>query len=196
MGILNDRDIRALANAHGMITPFRDYGGSPAGSISSGLSSFGYDARLGNRFKVFRVPLLIEEYDEPLDVLVDPKYFDERGLVEEFVGTEYLDIRPHGFVLGYTVERFSIPVDVCAIATGKSTYARCGLIVTPTPLEPGWEGHVTVEITNVTDYTARVYVGEGICQFQFHRGLQPEATYNHRSGKYRDQGPEPVVARG
>jgi dCTP deaminase len=195
VGILNDMDIRDMVHRLDMISPFKDYVEAiPApGVISSGLSSFGYDARLGDTFKVFGggVPPLAGY------LVVDPKAFRSDLVTERKVSVGGpLTIRPHGFVLGYTIERFKIPVDVCALATGKSTYARCGLIVTPTPLEPGWEGHVTVEITNVTDYPALVYPGEGICQFQFHRGTTPQRTYNMRSGRYSGQGPEPVVARG
>lgn len=175
-GILADHQIRHLAQNEGMIEPFvekqkRD------GAISYGLSSYGYDARCSKEFKIFT------NID---NALVDPKDFSDESFVDR--STDICVIPPNSFVLTHTVEYFRIPKDVLVICLGKSTYARCGLIVNVTPLEPGWEGHVTLEISNTTPLPARVYANEGIAQFLFFKGSDAcETSYADRSGKYMGQ---------
>lgn len=175
-GILADHQIRELAQNQGMIEPFvekqkRD------GAISYGLSSYGYDARCAPDFKIFT------NVD---NALVDPKSFSAQSFVDRT--TDICVIPPNSFVLTHTVEYFRIPKDVLVICLGKSTYARCGLIVNVTPLEPGWEGHVTLEISNTTPLPARVYAHEGIAQFLFFKGSAPcETSYADRAGKYMGQ---------
>jgi dCTP deaminase len=145
--------------------------------ISYGLSSYGYDARVAPEFKIFT------NVD---NALVDPKHFSDRSFVERT--GESCVIPPNSFALARTVEYFRIPRDVLVICLGKSTYARCGMIVNVTPLEPEWEGHVTLEISNTTPLPARVYANEGICQFLFLKGdTQPEVSYADRRGKYMKQ---------
>lgn len=175
-GLLADHQIRELAQNHGMIDPFvekqkRD------GVISYGLSSFGYDARTADEFKIFT------NID---NALVDPKDFSHESFVDR--QTDVCVIPPNSFVLSRTVEYFRIPEDVLVICLGKSTYARCGLIVNVTPLEPGWEGHVTLEISNTTPLPARVYANEGVAQFLFFKGSAPcEISYADKAGKYMGQ---------
>jgi dCTP deaminase len=175
-GILADHQIRELAQNQGMIEPFvekqkRD------GAISYGLSSYGYDARCAPDFKIFT------NVD---NAMVDPKNFSAQSFVDRT--SDICVIPPNSFVLTHTVEYFRIPKDVLVICLGKSTYARCGLIVNVTPLEPGWEGHVTLEISNTTPLPARVYANEGIAQFLFFKGSAPcETSYADRSGKYMGQ---------
>ncbi len=175
-GILADSQIRDLAQNHGMIEPFiekqkRD------GAISYGLSSYGYDARCSEDFKIFT------NVD---NAMVDPKNFSDQSFVDR--KTDVCVIPPNSFALTHTTEYFRIPEDVLVICLGKSTYARCGLIVNVTPLEPGWEGHVTLEISNTTPLPARVYANEGIAQFLFFKGSTPcETSYSDRSGKYMGQ---------
>lgn len=175
-GILADHQIRALADQQGMIEPFVDKQAAE-GMISYGLSSFGYDARCAPDFKIFT------NVD---NALVDPKNFSEQSFVDR--NTDICVIPPNSFVLTHTVEYFRIPDDVLVICLGKSTYARCGLIVNVTPLEPGWEGHVTLEISNTTPLPARVYANEGIAQFLFFKGSERcEISYADRAGKYMGQ---------
>lgn len=169
--ILADFIIESLARK-GMITPFHERQCSE-GIISYGLSSFGYDARVDRQFRVFN--------DRP----VDPKNIEE-GTYEE-LETDKLWIPPHGFVLARTVETFDIPRNVLAICMGKSTYARCGIIVNVTPLEPEWRGKVTLEFSNTTNGPRPLYAGEGACQFLFFEGSTPEISYADRKGKYQDQ---------
>jgi len=176
MALLPDTEIRRLAQDAGMIEPFVE-SQRRAGVISYGLSSFGYDARLADEFKIFT------NVD---NALVDPKAFSDAGFVTRS-GASCV-IPPNSFILGHTVEFFRIPRDVLVICLGKSTYARCGLIVNVTPLEPEWEGQVTIEISNTTPLPARVYAHEGICQFLFLRGeAPPEVSYADRAGKYMGQ---------
>lgn len=180
MTILNDKQISAFdSDPFPMIEPFerqqvRAINGAPV--VSYGLSSYGYDARLAGEFAL------------PIDGVVDPKKPDAANWVhvERPIGSA-VHIPPHGFVLARTVEYFRIPDDVFVICLGKSTYARNGLIVNVTPLEPGWEGHVTLELSNTTNLPSVVYVGEGIAQFVFHRGERPATTYKDRNGKYQGQ---------
>jgi dCTP deaminase len=176
MSILPDHWIREAATKENMIEPFVEKQRGQ-GIISYGLSSYGYDARLADEFMIFT------NVD---NAIVDPKNFDESSFVER--KTDVCIIPPNSFVLARTVEYFKIPNDVLVICLGKSTYARCGLIVNVTPLEPGWEGQVTLEISNTTPLPAKVYANEGICQFLFYRGESPcEVTYAARSGKYMGQ---------
>jgi dCTP deaminase len=176
MPILPDSWIRKTALDEGMIEPFVEKQ-TRAGSISYGLSSYGYDARLAPEFKIFT------NVD---NALIDPKDFNETGFVTR-KGDSCI-IPPNSFALASTVEYFRIPRDVLVICLGKSTYARCGLIVNVTPLEPEWEGHVTLEISNTTPLPAKVYANEGICQFLFLRGEgPPEISYADRAGKYMGQ---------
>ncbi len=176
MPIMPDHWIRRMATEHGMIEPFVE-AQKREGVISFGLSSFGYDARASDEFKVFT------NVD---NALVDPKHFSETGFVTR-KGPVCI-IPPNSFVLTHTVEWFRIPRDVLVICLGKSTYARCGLIVNVTPLEPEWEGQVTIEISNTTPLPAKVYANEGICQFLFLKGESaPEVSYADRAGKYMGQ---------
>lgn len=175
-GLLADHQIRDLAENEGMIEPFVEKQKNDS-IISYGLSSYGYDSRCAPDFKIFT------NVD---NALVDPKDFSEQSFVDRT--TDICVIPPNSFVLTHTVEYFRIPKDVLVICLGKSTYARCGLIVNVTPLEPGWEGHVTLEISNTTPLPARVYANEGIAQFLFFKGSTPcETSYADRSGKYMGQ---------
>lgn len=175
-GIMPDHWIRDASVNHGMIDPFTEKL-KREGVISYGLSSYGYDARLADEFMIFT------NVD---NAIVDPKDFSDKSFVNR--KTDVCVIPPNSFVLCRTVEYFKIPKDILVICLGKSTYARCGLIVNVTPLEPGWEGHVTLEISNTTPLPAKVYANEGICQFLFFKGSSPcETTYADRSGKYMGQ---------
>ena len=174
MTILPDYKIRQLAQV-GMIEPWFE-GVKRPGKISYGISSYGYDASLAPRIKLF---------SNLHGAVIDPKAMDERCF-HDVEGDSFV-IPPNSYALGHTVERFSIPNDVLVICLGKSTYARAGIIVNVTPLEPGWKGHVTLEISNATPLPARVYAHEGICQFVFLRGTLPERTYADRSGTYQGQ---------
>jgi dCTP deaminase len=176
MSILSDKTIRRLAEEQQMIEPF-EAKQVRAGRISYGLSSFGYDIRVGNHYKVFT---------DVFSVVVDPKNFDPRSFVD--IEAETCIIPPHSFALAATVEYFRIPKDVMVICVGKSTYARCGIIVNVTPLEPEWCGYLTLEISNTTPLPAKIYSGEGLAQLLFFQGDQvPEVTYASRAGKYQDQ---------
>lgn len=175
-GILPDHEIRDLAQNHGMIEPFVEKQ-TRDGVISYGLSSFGYDSRCSDEFKIFT------NVD---NAIVDPKDFAPNSFVDR--QTDVCVIPPNSFVLTRSVEYFRIPKDVLVICLGKSTYARCGLIVNVTPLEPGWEGHVTLEISNTTPLPAKVYANEGLAQFLFFRGSSEcETSYADRNGKYMGQ---------
>ena len=176
MSIKSDRWIRRMAEEHGMIEPFED-GQVREGVISYGLSSYGYDIRVAPEFKVFT---------NVHNALVDPKAFDDRSFVD--INEDTCIIPPNSFALARTVEYFRIPRDVLVICVGKSTYARCGLIVNVTPLEPTWEGYLTLEISNTTPLPARIYGGEGIAQLLFFEGdEEPEVAYADRKGKYMEQ---------
>jgi dCTP deaminase len=176
MSIMPDHWIRRMAAEHGMIEPFVE-SQRREGTISFGLSSYGYDARVADEFKVFT------NVD---NAMVDPKNFSEAGFVTRKGQT--CIVPPNSFVLAHTLEYFRIPRDVLVICLGKSTYARCGLIVNVTPLEPEWEGQVTIEISNTTPLPARIYANEGICQFLFLQGASPpEVSYKDRAGKYMHQ---------
>jgi dCTP deaminase len=176
MAILSDRWIRRMAQEKGMIEPFVD-AQKRDGVISFGLSSYGYDARVGNDFKIFT---------NVNSAVVDPKNFDQNSFVDR--NTDICVIPPNSFALARTVEYFRIPRDVLVICVGKSTYARCGIIVNVTPLEPEWEGHVTLEFSNTTPLPARIYANEGACQFLFLQGNEPcEVSYRDKAGKYQGQ---------
>jgi dCTP deaminase len=176
MPVMSDRWIRRMAEEHGMIEPFVEQQ-KRAGVISFGLSSYGYDARVADEFKIFT------NVD---NALVDPKDFSSAGFVDRQGQT--CIIPPNSFALARTVEYFRIPRDVLVVCLGKSTYARCGIIVNVTPLEPEWEGQVTIEISNTTPLPAKIYAFEGICQFLFLHGDQPcETSYAERAGKYMRQ---------
>lgn len=170
-------------SSHKMIEPFIDHAVGE-GKVSYGLSSYGYDIRLAKRFKVF-TPMYGAQG------VVDPKNFDER-LVTEHIG-DHCIIPPNSFVLGVSLERFSMPVNVTGICLGKSTYARCGIIVNITPLEAGWKGYLTIEISNSTPLPVKVYANEGIAQVLFFESeYRPKVTYANRKGKYMDQTQEPT----
>ncbi|MDE2781348.1 MAG: dCTP deaminase [Gemmatimonadota bacterium] len=176
MPVKSDRWIRKMAREHGMIDPFEP-GQIRNGRISYGLSSFGYDIRVAPEFKVFT---------NVHNLVVDPKSFDERSFVH--VDAPECIIPPNSFALARTVEHFRIPRDVLVLCVGKSTYARCGIIVNVTPLEPTWEGYLTLEISNTTPLPARIYGGEGIAQLVFFQGDEaPEVAYADRKGKYQGQ---------
>ncbi len=175
--ILPDNAIRALAQENDMIDPFVD-GQKRDGVISYGLSSFGYDMRIAGEFRVFTPNIY--------NSVVDPKKIDERAMVEYDVDDHIL-IPPNSYVLGRSVEYFRMPDNLLAIVLGKSTYARSGIIVNVTPLEPGWEGHVTIEIGNATPLPAKVYADEGIAQVVFLKGETPDTSYADKQGKYQHQ---------
>ena len=175
MPILQDTWIRECAR-QGMIEPFVEHQ-EKQGVISYGLSSYGYDARVSSEFKIFT------NVD---NALVDPKNFSPTGFVDR--QGDVCVIPPNSFVLARTVEYFRIPRDVLVICLGKSTYARCGIIVNVTPLEPEWEGHVTLEFSNTTPLPAKIYANEGACQFLFLKGEEAcEVSYRDRQGKYMGQ---------
>jgi dCTP deaminase len=177
MAILSDHWIREKAEKEGMIEPFEADQVSD-GAISYGTSSYGYDIRVADEFKVFT---------DVHSVVVDPKNFDERSFVDKS-GQGYCLIPPNSFALARTLEYFRIPSDVLVVCVGKSTYARCGIIVNVTPLEPEWEGHLTLEISNTTPLPAKIYSNEGIAQLLFFKGDQvPSTTYAQRRGKYQKQ---------
>ncbi len=176
MPVMADRWIRRMAREHAMIEPFTE-AQKRDGVISYGLSSYGYDARVADEFKIFT------NVDS---AVVDPKDFSSDSFVDR-TGPVCI-IPPNSFALAHTVEYFRIPRDVLVICLGKSTYARCGIIVNVTPLEPEWEGQVTIEISNTTPLPARIYASEGICQFLFLQGSEPcETSYADRAGKYMRQ---------
>lgn len=181
MAILCDRAIKRLALENKMITPFSE-NLVTKDVISHGISSFGYDATLSSEFKQFRSVKRDGEW-----VVVDPKKIFEEDDFEDITHDQPFILPPHGFILGRTVERFVIPEDVFVICMGKSTYARCGIIVIVTPLEPGWQGTVTLEIYNTLNQPVRLYPNEGICQFVFLHGDRPDTTYADRKGKYQNQ---------
>ena len=176
MTVQSDKWIKKMANDHSMIVPFENKQ-VREDKISFGVSSYGYDARVSDEFKVFT---------NVNSEIVDPKNFKSTSFVTK-KSSECI-IPPNSFVLASTVEYFKIPKDVLVICLGKSTYARCGIIVNVTPLEPGWEGHVTLEFSNTTPLPAKIYANEGVAQFIFLKGNEtPEITYSDRKGKYMGQ---------
>ena len=176
MTIKPDHWIRKMALEHRMIEPFVDEQ-VRNGVISYGVSSYGYDIRIGNTFKIFT---------NVFSAIVDPKDFDPKSMVD-YVGDVCI-IPPNSFVLAQTVEYFRIPRNVLTICVGKSTYARCGLIVNVTPFEPEWEGYVTLEISNTTPLPAKIYANEGIAQVLFFEADEVcEVSYADKKGKYQGQ---------
>ena len=176
MSVQSDKWIKKMVKDHSMISPFEEKQ-IRGGKISYGVSSYGYDARVSNEFKIFT---------NVNSETVDPKNFKTTNFVTR-KSTECI-IPPNSFALASTVEYFKIPKDVLVICLGKSTYARCGIIVNVTPLEPGWEGHVTLEFSNTTPLPAKIYANEGASQFIFLKGNEtPEITYADRNGKYMGQ---------
>ncbi len=176
MGLKPDHWIRKLALEQGMIEPFADRQVRD-GVISFGLSSYGYDIRVAEEFKIFT---------NVYSAVVDPKNFDPNSMVD-FKG-EICVIPPNSFALARTVEYFRIPRDVLTVCLGKSTYARCGIIVNVTPFEPEWEGYVTLEISNTTPLPARIYANEGIAQVLFFQADEVcDVSYADKKGKYQKQ---------
>mgnify|MGYP001353918679 FL=1 len=176
MGIMPDKWIKNQAKKCKMIEPFEE-SLQKEGVLSYGLSSYGYDARVSNKFKIFT------NVDS---ATVDPKNFMNESFVDR--KSESCIIPPNSFVLAQTVEYFRIPRNVLVICVGKSTYARCGIIVNVTPLEPEWEGHVTLEFSNTTPLPAKIYANEGAAQFLFFEGVETcEKSYADRKGKYMHQ---------
>jgi dCTP deaminase len=170
--ILNDREITRLAEA-GMIAPFAE-GVARPGVISYGVTSFGYDMRVADEWVRYA------PYSHVDALLID-------DAVKHYERQDYTRIGPGGFVLCRSVETFDIPEDVFGIVVGKSTYARCGLIVNCTPMEPGWRGQLTIELHNATSHHITVHANQGIAQVMFFRGERPAVTYADKRGKYQDQ---------
>lgn len=180
MSIKSDRWIREQALQHDMINPFQDGQVKNVDGeriVSYGVSSYGYDVRCADEFKIFT---------NIHSSIVDPKNFDPKSFVD--VKSDVCIIPPNSFALARTVEYFKIPRDTLVICLGKSTYARCGIIVNVTPLEPEWEGHVTLEFSNTTNLPAKIYANEGIAQFLFFQSDEVcEVSYKDRAGKYMGQ---------
>jgi len=181
MSIKSDKWIRRMAEEHGMIEPFEPgqvrHSADGHKIVSYGTSSYGYDIRCAPEFKVFT---------NIYSTVVDPKNFDEKRFVD--MNSDVCVIPPNSFALARTMEYFRIPRNVLTICLGKSTYARCGIIVNVTPFEPEWEGYVTLEFSNTTPLPAKIYANEGACQFLFLQGNEPcETSYADRAGKYMGQ---------
>ena len=184
MTVQSDKWIKKMVKDHSMSLRFEEIQ-VRNNKISFGVSSYGYDARVSDEFKIFT---------NVNSEIVDPKNFKSTSFVSK-KSSECI-IPPNSFVLASTVEYFKIPKDVLVICLGKSTYARCGIIVNVTPLEPGWEGHVTLEFSNTTPLPAKIYANEGVSQFIFLKGNEtPEVTYADRNGKYMGQGQEPTLPK-
>lgn len=183
MSIKSDKWIRRMSERQNMIQPFSErciVGANGGKAISYGLSSYGYDVRVGNNFKIFT---------NVFSAVVDVKKFDPRAFVDAHVADgEVCLVPPNSFALAQTVERFKIPRDVLVLCIGKSTYARVGCVVNVTPLEPEWEGIVTLEISNTTPLPMAIYAGEGIAQVLFFESDEPcETSYADRNGRYQGQ---------
>jgi len=176
MALKSDRWIRRMALQNDMINPFAEKQVAK-NVISYGLSSYGYDLRVADEFKIFT---------NVMSAIVDPKNFDERSFVN--IRTDVAIIPPNSFALARSVDYFKIPRDVLTVCVGKSTYARCGIIVNVTPFEPEWEGFVTLEISNTTPLPAKIYANEGLCQILFFQSDEAcETSYKDRAGKYQAQ---------
>ena len=176
MAIKSDHWIRRMALEHDMINPFSEKQ-VRQGVVSYGLSSYGYDLRVADEFKIFT---------NVNSTIVDPKKFDEKSFVT--ITSDVCIVPPNSFALAHTIEYFRIPRDILTICLGKSTYARCGIIVNVTPFEPEWEGTVTLEISNTTPLPAKIYANEGIAQVLFFQGDEPcEVSYADKKGKYLKQ---------
>ena len=183
--ILNDREITALCHGDApMIAPFAE-GAKRPGVISYGVTSFGYDMRVADEWA---------QYVGRGSAVLDPKAAAVTSDADDPFSARWINypaygpvIQPGGFMLARSVEYFRIPEDILAIVVGKSTYARCGLIVNCTPMEPGWHGHLTIELHNASQHSIRVYANEGIAQAVFYRGNRPAVTYADKQGKYQGQ---------
>ncbi len=176
MTVKADRWIKRMAVEHGMIQPFEDRQ-VRQGVVSYGLSSYGYDIRVADEFKIFT---------NINTTVIDPKSFDPRSFVD--LKSDVCIVPPNSFALARTVEYFRIPRDVITVCLGKSTYARCGIIVNVTPFEPEWEGTATLEISNTTPLPAKIYANEGIAQVLFFQSDEPcEVSYGDKKGKYQAQ---------
>jgi dCTP deaminase len=176
MSIKPDRWIRKMALEQRMIEPFEE-GQVSRGIVSYGVSSYGYDIRIANEFKIFT---------NINTTVIDPKHFDPRSFVD--IKADTCIVPPNSFALARTIEYFRIPRDVLTVCLGKSTYARCGIIVNVTPFEPEWEGTVTLEISNTTPLPARIYANEGIAQVLFFQSDEVcERSYADKKGKYLKQ---------
>lgn len=178
MGLKSDAWIRQMSLEHKMIDPFceKQIGKNV---ISYGLSSYGYDIRVSDKFMIF------SNVDS---MVVDPKNFDENNVITKTAKDGFCIVPPNSFALAHTIEYFKMPRDVLAICLGKSTYARCGIIVNVTPFEPEFEGHITIEISNTTPLPAKIYANEGIAQVLFFQGDEPcEVSYKDKNGKYQGQ---------
>ena len=187
MSIKSDKWIRRMSEEHGMIEPFEPTQIKEANGqkiISYGTSSYGYDIRCANEFKIFT---------NINSTIVDPKNFDPKNFVT--VEDDCCIIPPNSFALARTVEYFRIPRDVLVICLGKSTYARLGIIVNTTPAEASWEGHLTLEFSNSSGADCRIYANEGICQLLFFEGDPCDTTYKDRAGKYQHQPERVTLAR-
>lgn len=178
MGLKSDKWIRKMSLEHAMIEPFCE---KQVGKniVSFGLSSYGYDIRVGSKFMIF------SNVDS---MVVDPKNFHENNVITKEAKDGFCIVPPNSFALAHTVEYFKMPRDTLAICLGKSTYARCGIIVNVTPFEPEFEGHITIEISNTTPLPAKIYANEGIAQVLFFQGDEMcEISYKDRGGKYQGQ---------
>ena len=181
MSIKSDHWIRRMAKDHDLISPFEPHqvktNAKNERLISYGTSSYGYDVRCADEFKIFH---------NINSAVVDPKNFDSKSFVD--VKSDVCIIPPNSFCLARTIEYLKIPRDILTICLGKSTYARCGIIVNVTPLEPEWEGHVTLEFSNTTSLPAKIYAGEGVAQFLFFQSDEVcDVSYKDRAGKYQGQ---------
>ena len=176
MSIKSDHWIRRMALEHDMINPFSEKQ-VRAGVVSYGLSSYGYDLRVADEFKIFT---------NVNSSIVDPKKFDEKSFVT--INSDVCIVPPNSFALARSVEYFKIPRNCLTLCVGKSTYARCGIIVNVTPFEPEWEGFVTLEISNTTPLPAKIYANEGLCQILFFESDEIcETSYKDKKGKYQAQ---------
>lgn len=187
-GLMPDNQITYFAEKEDMIVPFSselirvdEDGGNV---ISYGLSSYGYDVRLGNKFKIFT---------NVNNSLIDPKNIDVNAFIN--VEGDYIIIPPNSFILAYSLEKIKMPDHVTGLVLSKSTYARAGINCLATPLEPGWEGHITLEYSNNTNLPVKMYAGEGCCQVLFFAANPCDVTYEDRSGKYMNQPAEPVIGK-
>jgi len=174
--VLSDKEILGYIKEKNMISPFQE-SQKRDNVVSYGISSYGYDFRIANEFKIFT---------NINNAIVDPKNFDKGSFID-FLGDVCI-IPPNSFILGRSLEYFKIPKEILGICVGKSTYARCGLILNVTPIEPEWEGHITIEISNTTPLPAKIYANEGIAQLIFHRASKVcNTSYKDKKGKYQGQ---------